>query len=331
MPANLTQQYLKAEEEFRRAATPDEQLNCLQTMLRELPKHKGTDKLQAELKQRISKVRKEIQSESKSPSRKGHGVRIPPQGAGTVILVGGPNSGKSQLLARLTRATPEVAPYPFTTHNPAPGMMTWEDVMIQLIDTPPVTKDYFESYMHGLIRGADLVLFVVDLGDDDGIEQCQAVLDKLNSTKTRLATTSYLDENDIGLSYTQTFLIANKCDVTGAEDRRQLLQELCSLEFREIIVSAETGDGLDTLRKAVFEKLDIVRVYSKSPGQKEPDLERPFTVRRGATLLEVAELVHKDFVNDFKFARVWGSQVHDGTVVKEDYIVQDRDIVELHQ
>ncbi len=330
MPANLTAQYLKAEEQYRRAQSPDEQLHCLQLMLRELPKHKGTDKLQAELKQKISKLKKELAAPGKAAKRSS-GVRIPRQGAGSVLLLGGVNSGKSQLLVTLTRARPEVAPYPFSTREPFPGMMPWEDVMVQLVDTPPITMDYMESYMQGLIRSADLVLLLVDLGNDNGIEQCQEVLDKLATTKTRLGPESRLDENDIGLSYTKTFLVPNKADLPEAPERLELLRELCPLQFSEFVISAQQGTQLEPLRDAIYQSLDVVRVYSKLPNQKEPDYDQPFTVRRGGSLLEVAQQIHKDYVQNFKFARVWGSQVHDGTIVKGDYLVNDRDVVELHE
>jgi ribosome-interacting GTPase 1 len=330
MAANLTPQYHKAEEEYRRATTPEEELAALQVMWREIPKHKSSEKLQAELKQKMSKVRKEIETEKHRGGKKGHGVHIPRQGAGTAVVIGGPNAGKSQLIRKLTRATPEVAPYPFTTHAPTPGMMPWEDVMVQLIDTPPITQDYCESYMQGLIRGANLVLLMLDLGSDDGIEQCQAVVDRLNSTKTRLGRTTHLDEEDVGLSHTQTLLAANKIDVPEAEGRLELFRELCPLDFAMYKISAEHGTGLEELREAIYRSLDVVRVYSKLPAAKAADMERPFTIRRGHTILEVAEQVHKDFVENFKFARVWGSQVHDATVVKGDYVPADRDIVELH-
>ncbi len=330
MAANLTPQYLKAEEEYRRATTPEEELAALQIMLKEMPKHKSSEKLQSDLKTKISKVKKEIESDRQRGGKKGPGVRIPRQGAGTVVVLGGPNAGKSQLVRRLTRATPEVAPYPFTTRAPTPGMMPWEDVMVQLIDTPPITKDFFEPYMQGIIRGADAVLLMLDLGSDDGLEQCQELLDKLATTKTRLAKTSYLDEEDIGLSYTQTLLVPNKIDLPEAEARYELFRELCPLDLPVHKISAEHGTGLEELRSAIFQTLDVVRVYSKLPTAKAPDMDRPFTIRRGQTILEVAAQVHKDFVENFKFARVWGSQVHDATVVKADYLPVDRDIVELH-
>jgi hypothetical protein len=329
MPANLTPQYLKAEEAYRQATTVEEELKCLQVMLQEIPKHKGTDHLQAQLKSKIAKAKRELTAEKRT-GKKARGLRLPRQGAGTAILLGGPNAGKSQLLARLTRATPEVAPYPFTTTVPAPGMMPWEDVMVQLIDTPPITADYMEAHLHGLIRSADLALLVVDLGDDGGIEQCQEVLERLSTTKTRLAARSCLDEEDVGLSYTQTFLVPNKIDLPEAAARLALLHELCPVDFPEYVISAKEGTGLEALREAVYKAMDVVRVYTKLPSAKEPDLDRPFALRRGSTLLELAGQVHKDYLTGLKFARVWGTAVHAATAVKGDYVLQDKDVVELH-
>ncbi|MGA2067331.1 MAG: GTPase [Thermoguttaceae bacterium] len=329
MPANLTPQYLKAEEEYRRAGTLEEEIRCLQVMLKEIPKHKGTDHLQADLKAKIAKGKRELATE-KSTGRKSRGLRIPRQGAGTAILLGGPNAGKSQLICSLTRATPEVAPYPFTTQAPAPAMMPWEDVTVQLIDTPPITNDYIDQHVYGLIRAADLALLAVDLGNDAGIEQCQEVLERLGGTKTRLAAQSSLDEQDVGLSYTRTFLVPNKIDLAEAPGRLELLHELLPLDFPEFVISASRGIGLERLREAIYAAMDVIRIYSKLPSAKEPDRDRPFTLRRGSTLVDLAGQVHKDFIKGLKFARVWGEAVHDGTVVKGDYALHDRDVVELH-
>ena len=329
MAANLTPQYLKAEEEYRRAQTPADELRSLEVMFREIPKHKASEKLQAELKQKISRVKKELEAERKAP-KASHGVRVPRQGAGTAVLIGGPNSGKSQLLASLTRAQPEIAPYPFTTRQPLPGMMPWEDVMVQLVDTPPITKDFMEPYLQGMIRAADVIVLLVDLGSDDGLEQLQELLDRLNETKTRLDKRSHLDESDIGLSYTQTLLAPNKIDVAGAGDRLQLLHELCPLDFPEYVISAQHGQGLEELKNAIHSSLGVIRVYTKLPTHKQADFDRPFTIREGGTVQDVAELVHKDVAANLKHARVWGHGVHDGTVVKGDHVLHDRDIVELH-
>lgn len=329
MATNLTPQYHKAEEQYRRAATTDEELKWLEVMLKEIPKHKASEKLQSELKQRISRTKKELEAERKAPKRS-HGVRIPRQGAGVVVLLGGPNSGKSSLVRRLTRATPEVAPYPFTTRQAAPAMMPWEDVNVQLIDTPPITAAFMEPYLLNMIRAADLAVLLVDLGTDEGIEQCQELLERLQATKTRLAAASSLDEEDLGLSFTQTLLAPNKVDLPEAAERLTLLHELCPMEFAEYPISTESGEGIEALREAIYRALNVVRVYTKQPTHKSADMERPFTLRTGSTVLDVAEQVHKDFAEKFKFARVWGAGVHDGIVVKGDHQVHDRDIVELH-
>ena len=329
MPANLTAQYRKAEEAYRQASSPEEELQCLQEMLREIPKHKGTDHLQAELKQKISKAKKECETQSKS-GKKRQGLRIPRQGAGRIVLIGGPNGGKSQLLATLSRATPEVAPYPFTTRQPQTGMMPREDVLVQMIDMPPITSDVLEPYHQSLIRSADVVLLIVDLGDDDGIEHCQDVVGRLNQTKTRLGRESYLDEHDLGLSFTRTLLVLNKLDDPDFEARLELFEEMTDFDFPQFRISAVRGDGVDELREAIYELLDVVRVYTKQPNQKEPDYDKPYTIKRGGTLLEVAAMIHKDFAEKLKFARVWGENVHAGTQVKGDYLVNDKDVIELH-
>jgi uncharacterized protein len=331
MPANLTPQYHKAEEQYRRAQTPDEELRCLELMLREIPKHKGTDKLQAELKAKISKARQEVEQAKKSAKKGHHGIHIQRQGAGRAIILGGPNAGKSQLLARLTRATPEIAPYPFTTREPQPGMMPWEDVVVQLIDTPPITADVLDPNLLGLIRGSEVALLLFDAGADDGIDALQALLDRLNATKTRLAKESYLAEEDVGLSFTKTCLVYNKIDLPGAEERIALLKEFCPLDFAEYRISAEHGTGLEELRHAIYSALDVVRVYTKLPTKKEADYDKPFTLKRGGTLLDVAELVHRDLAASFKYARVWGTGVlTPGAQMKGDYIVRDKDVVEIH-
>lgn len=327
MPANLTAQYHKAEAAYRRASSPEEELECLQQMLREIPKHKGTDKLQADLKHKIAEAKRLCE---RSAGKKSSQTKIPRQGAGRAVLIGGPNAGKSSLLKVLTRATPEIAPFPFTTREPQPGMMPWEDVQVQLIDTPPITADVFDPSTLGLVRGTDLVLLMVDLAADSGIDDLQALLARIGHTKTRLAAHSALDEEDVGVSYTQTLLVANKCDASQASERLSLLHEYCPLQLDEYVISAEHGTGLEALRAAIYASLDVVRVYTKSPTKKEPDYDKPYTVRRGQTLLEVAELVHKDFASSLKYARVWGSAIHPGSQVKGDYVLHDKDVIELH-
>ena len=328
MPANLTQQYHKAEQAYRQAASPQEELECLQVMLVELPKHKGTDKLQADLKQKISAVKKELAAGGKSSGKKAK-ARIPRQGAGRAVMVGGPNSGKSQLLAALTKAKPVIADYPFSTTEPLPGMMPWEDVAVQLVDTPPITTDVYDPETQSLLRGGDVVLAVLDLGSDDGVQDFNSMLQRIQASKTRLGRDTCLDEADLGVAYTRSMLVLNKIDAPEASDRLELFREYLEINLPEFQVSATEGTGLEELRNAIYAALDVVRVYTKLPTKKEADMDKPFTVRRGGTLLDVAELVHRDFAKNFKSARVWGSQVHPGTQLKGDYEVHDGDIVEL--
>src|SRR5437764_4446163 len=168
MAVNATPQYLEAEAAYKRAQTAEERLECLRKMYKELPKHKASEKLQAELKTKISEAAKEVEYEKKAGKKAGVSYKIPRQGAGQYVLLGGPNAGKSRLLTRLTRATPEVAPYPFTTREPHVGMMEWEDVKIQLVDLPPITADFMEGYLSSLVRSADAALLMIDVADDDG-------------------------------------------------------------------------------------------------------------------------------------------------------------------
>jgi ribosome-interacting GTPase 1 len=222
-----------------------------------------------------------------------------------------------------------VAAYPFTTREPHPGMMAWEDVFVQLIDTPPITSDYLEGYLSSLVRGADAALLMVDLGDDDGATAADDVLNRLAQTKTVLIGQPPVTHEDPSIQHIKTMLVANKIDLPGAADRLELVRELFGQRFPIHVVSAEHGQGLEDLRNAIYRFLRVIRVYSKQPG-KPPDMEAPFTCPIGSTLIEMAGLVHRDFTEKLRSARIWGTGVFDGQSVKRDHVLQDKDIVELH-
>jgi len=329
MPANLPPQYAKAEDEYRRATTAAERLEKLQELFRLLPKHKGTEKLQAELKQKISRARDEIETAKASGKKTGVSHRVPREGAGQVVLVGAPNSGKSAILAALTNAKPEVAPYPFTTRSPYPGMMSWEDVRVQLVDLPPITVEYLEPWVPSLIRSADAALLVVDLTDDDGADATEAVLARLSKVHTELVGTLPFDVEDEAVQHVKTLMVANKLDAPGAEGRLEVIREWFGGRYSTHAIAATGGAGLDELRRMAYDLLGVIRIYTKVPG-KPPDKSRPFTVPFGSTVLDLAREVHRNFEHSLKFAKLWGQGVFEGQTVKRDHELHDLDVVELH-
>jgi hypothetical protein len=329
MPANLPPQYNKVEEEFRKASTPADRLEKLQEMFRLLPKHKGTEKLQSDLKKRISRARDEIEGARTAGKKGGVSYRVPREGAGQVVLVGAPNAGKSAMLAALTNARPEVAPYPFTTRTPQPGIMHWEDVPVQLVDLPPITAEFFEPWVTSLIRSADATLLVADLASDDIADATETVLARLAEVHTELVGTLPYDVEDEAVQHVKTLLVANKVDAEGAADRLEVIREWFSPRFPIVPISVERREGLDALRRATYDLLGVLRVYTKVPG-KPADRSKPFTVPIGSTVVDLAREIHRDFEHTLKFARIWGTGVFEGQTVKRDHELHDADVVELH-
>jgi len=320
MPANLGPEYLKAEERFRQATTDEERLLALEEMLATIPKHKGTEKMQADIKRRIAQLRREMQK-SRGPRRRDI-FRIDREGAGQIVMVGPPNCGKSQLLAAMTRAQPEIAPYPFTTRLPLPGMVRWENVQIQLVDMPPLTRDTVQSWMWAVMRSADALLLVADLSDDDVLDRTEDILEFTRDNGVALVGTG---ETTFGKK--RSLVAANKADVAGARDRLELLKEFVRDRLPVFPVSALTGEGLDALAKAMFfDLLGKIRVYTHPPGKK-PDFSNPFILDAGTTVLEAAEEIHKEIAANLAYARVWGSGMFRGQMVPRDHVLQDGDVV----
>jgi len=327
MPANLTPEYLAAEKKYREAKTLEEKLAALKEMWATLPKHKGTDKLQADIKRRISQIKREIEEEKKR-RKKGVPSFLFPQkeGAGQVALVGKPNSGKSSILKSLTNANPEIADYPFTTLLPIVGMMQYEDIQIQLVDLPPFLKSKFEWWQREVVRNADAILIVLDISSDGVLDDYYELKEILEEIKIELSERE--EYSFSGVIKKKGVFVVNKFDSREAEDRFKILRESFPDE-KFIPYSALKGFNKDVLKDEIFKSLRIIRIYTKEPG-KEPDMKDPMILKEGSTVLDAAEALHKDFAKNLKYARVWGSAKFKGQRVERSYILKDKDIIEFH-
>ena len=329
MPANLTPQYKEAEERFRKATTHDEKLVALREMLAIIPKHKGTEKMQADIRHRIAKLEEEAESARKSgPARVDPG-HVKREGAGQWVLLGPPNAGKSALLRALTGAHPEVAPYPFTTRAPQPGMMPFEDVLVQLVDTPAITALHSEVYMVNLARNADGVLVVLDVTADDVAADWQSCAAILERARVWPASKPLPPEPSPAIVVHPVAVVLNKCDEDDDGTFAALASEALDGALPVHRVSAVHGAGLEALREMLFRTLHCIRIYAKEPGKKA-DMERPFVLPVGACVHDLALAVHRDIAEKLKFARIWGNARFDGQQVDRDHVLSDRDIVELH-
>jgi len=326
MPTNLPPEALEAEQRYRAARSVAEKIACLEDFMSAIPKHKGTDKLRADLRKRLSKLKSVAQSQKKV-SRQESPFQIDKEGAGQVVVVGPANVGKSALVTALTNATPEVADYPYTTWTPTPGMMPMENIQIQLIDTPPLNRDYVEPELIELIRRSDLILLVVDL-QGYPIQQLEDTIALLQEHRIMPHHLKDRYTEQRLLTFLPLLVLVNKNDDQSTDEDFEVLCELFEEVWPLLPVSATTGRNLERLKQVVFERLEIIRVYSKPPG-KELDLNAPFVLKKGSTVEEFAGKVHQDFLEQLKSARVWGSGVYDGQMVGRDHVLHDGDVVEL--
>ena len=339
MPANLSPEYKAAEAAFRAAREPRERLECLREMLRTIPKHKGTEHLQGDIKARIKQLTEELAGPKKGGTRGGPALVIRPEGAAQISVLGPPNSGKSALVTRLTGAHAEVGPYPFTTRFPQPAMLPYQDIHFQLVDLPPITRDHPVPWIVNALQPAGAALLVVDLSDPACLERTAEVRTLLAEKRVSLLadwgatlepSDPDADDYDPFAIRLPTLLVAAKSDLLDDPDEEiAVFKDLGSLTLPSIAASVETGTGLDAIGPFLFERLAIARVYTKTPG-RPPDMGTPFTVRTGGTVHDVARLIHKDFARSLKYARLWGrSGQFSGQQVGRDHPVHDGDIIEI--
>lgn len=319
MPANLTPEYLQAEERFKSASSHPEKVAALEEMLRTIPKHKGTEKMQADLKRRLSQLRKEAQKKKSTATQKPF-YYIEREGAGQVIVCGPPNSGKSHLLTSLTGVETEVGDYPFTTRVPKPGMMPYEDIQIQLVDTPPLAPEFLEPWQLAMIKQSDVALAVFDVNDPNLLEQTEFVL----------STLAQRGISADGRGSPRVLVLGNKTDLPGGKENFDVWQDLYRERFHAMPFSALSASHLGNLKKRLFDLLEIIRVYTKAPGKKPDEQPVPYVMKRGSTISDVAAVIHKDLAEHFKYARVWGKTKFDGQMIERTHVLEDGDLVEVH-
>ncbi len=325
MPANLTPEYFKAEQWYREATTTDEKILALERMLAVMPKHKGTDHLKADLRRKLSKL-KEAATQKKRSGQVDI-FHVPRTGAGQVVLLGTPNSGKSSILAALTKAKVNVADFPFATSAPVPGMVKFEDIQIQLVDMPPITADYIAPGQVGTYRHCDLIAMVIDLATEPA-QQLRTCLGFLASRNLLIDQETASADGRGNVLATEAFCIGTKSDLAPA-GTLESLRESCERSFEFVEVSAKTGIGLEKLPALIFNLLGIIRVYAKPPG-KPPDMHEPFTMPAGSTVTDLAMAIHRELAEKLQSARLWGTGVYDGQNVQLTHVLHDKDIVELH-
>lgn len=329
MPANLPPEYFRIEATLREAKTPQDKIEVCEKILAVIPRHKGTEKLVALYKSKIAKFREEAQKKP-STSHRGPLLRIEGSGAGQIVVVGPPNTGKSSLVKTLTGAEVEIADYPFTTRLPSPFMMPFENIKIQLVDTPPITSEFVEPWFPEMLKTADAVLLVAGLGDDGTASLLEGIFAKLREKKVELAATDAEIPPERGPFLKRTLLAANKADLDPDGKAFADLGALLEGPFDRLAVSALTGYHVHELKHRLFGLLRVVRAHSKVPGKKA-EMDSPFALKKGSTVLDMARAVHKDFAEKLDFARVWSKDgTLDGLRVNRDHVLNDEDVVELH-
>jgi ribosome-interacting GTPase 1 len=207
-------------------------------------------------------------------------------------------------------------------------MLEYENIQIQLLDTPPLAAGSTLPILAPNLVRADALLVVIGMSEDP-LLQMETITSELGEMRISIGSRRSDEEQEEVRYPKKALVIASKIDLDEGISNYSVLSELLEGELPIIAVSAVKGTGLEELKQELFRMLDIIRVYTKTPGQK-PDMSDPIVLPKGSTLEDAAIEVHKDFKAKLKFARIWGSGKHDGVRVKRDHVLQDGDIIELH-
>jgi small GTP-binding protein len=389
MPTNLPPDAIKKWAEVEDTRNPTEKLERMQEFLSLVPKHKGTAKLCAQIKKQMATMRKEMeQKKQKRAGKGGPKFFIEKEGAAQIALLGLTNVGKSSLLSALTNAKIEVSSNPYTTREPVPSIMNYEDVQFQIVEAPALMEGSADGRAWGLqtlalARNADGLVLMVDLSKNP-VQQLSLVLSELEKARIlvskpkgrvdierrymgagmRLILTGRLVDCTLkeveellrsyritdavvkisgevtldvvedaifeSTTYRPAVVIANKIDVKGAEANLERLEKYVDKRIPVIAVSCEKRFGLDKLGETLFKTLGIMRVYTKEPSARSFS-KKPFTLKKGATLHDLAKSIHSDFERNFAFAKVWSKRLaFSPQKVGLGFVLEDGDVVEIH-
>jgi ribosome-interacting GTPase 1 len=390
MPANLPAEAKQKYREASLARNPEEKIKKLQEFMGMFPKHKGTENLRAQVKRKISQLKQEIEDKKQKRTGVATGPKdfVEKEGDAQIVLLGPTNVGRSSLLSTLTNAKVAILGYPYTTTEPTPGMFNYQDLQLQMVETPALMEGSAEGGAWGLqtltsARNADGLVLMVDLSQNP-VEQFELISSELEKAKIltkkpkarieiekmhmgaklkfivlgklvdcsvkdlakllksygiRDATVKIRGEatfDDVeeaifeGKVYRPAIILANKADNPLAAERLEQLKEAVGDEMKIVAVSCETKAGVEALGNELFGMLDIIRVYTKEPNKKDAS-NRPFTIKKGSTVFDLAKRIHSDFYEQFSYAKVWGKRLRfSPQKVGGTFVLDDGDIVELH-
>ncbi|MFW6026005.1 MAG: GTPase [Candidatus Woesearchaeota archaeon] len=362
MPTNVTEEYNIAKRKYESASGPREKLAALELMYAEVPKHKGTEKLRSHIKKKISKTKDELEKQEKN-QKSAYSLAVKKKGAAQVVILGTPNSGKSTFLKKMTNKDVEVANYPFTTKEPVVGMAFYEDAQIQLVEIPPVIEDFYSksegAQLMNIARNSDLLLLMCNGSENIVLKEINNSLIKVNKKEKKInykkgaGELKVIGEEKVrDADYQEIIQVLRENNFTGGHVT--IYEELSindivdiinpSVIYKPLIYIINDGlypgydidkepkisinDPKDKIVKMIWKKLDALRVYTKIKGEEASD--EPIILKRESTIEDLAKKIHKDFLRKFRFARVWGSSKFPGQKVGKDYILKDKDTVEIH-
>jgi ribosome-interacting GTPase 1 len=389
MPTNLPPTAKKKWAEVEATRNPRERLQRMEEFLSLVPKHKGTLKLRGQIKKQMAVMRREMEEKKRRKASKG-GPKyfVEKEGAAQIALIGVTNVGRSSLLAAVTNSKVEVSATPYTTREPVPGIMSYEDIQFQLLEAPALMEGSADGRAWGLqtlalARNADGLILMVDLSQDP-VGQLSLILGELEKTRIlvskpkarvdierkftgaglriivvgRLVDCRFKDVEELLKSYRindavakisgeatlddvedaifgstvykPTVIVANKTDLRGADGNLKLLMTYAGDGLPIVAVSCEKRHGLEKLGETLFETLDVMRVYTKEPNEKEFS-KKPFVLKRGATVYDLARNIHSDFSKKFSFAKIWSRRLaFSPRKVGSTFVLEDGDVVEIH-